>query len=33
MIAAIALRHGMTVIAGNMLHFGIVAGLSVENWT
>ena len=31
-IAAIALRHGLTVVTGNVRHFYGVPGLTVENW-
>ena len=32
MIAAIALSRDMTVVTGNVRHFGRVPGLGVENW-
>jgi predicted nucleic acid-binding protein len=31
-IAAIALRHGLTIVTGNLRHFSAIPGLSVENW-
>jgi len=31
-IAAIALRHRLTVVTANARHFGGIAGLRVENW-
>ena len=31
-IAAIALANDLTVVTGNVRHFGRVPGLSVENW-
>jgi len=31
-IAAIALRHRLTVVTANVRHFGGIAGLRVENW-
>jgi tRNA(fMet)-specific endonuclease VapC len=31
-IAAIALRHGLTIVTGNVRHFSAIPGLSVENW-
>jgi tRNA(fMet)-specific endonuclease VapC len=31
-IAAIALRHGLTIITGNVRHFSGIPGLRVENW-
>jgi tRNA(fMet)-specific endonuclease VapC len=31
-IAAIALRHRLTVITGNVRHFAGIPGLKVENW-
>jgi predicted nucleic acid-binding protein len=31
-IAAIALAHGLTVVTGNVRHFGEIPGLRVENW-
>ena len=31
-IAAIALEKGLTVVTGNVRHFGRVPGLVVENW-
>ena len=30
-IAAIALRHGLTVVTGNVRHFADIPGLKVEN--
>jgi predicted nucleic acid-binding protein len=31
-IAAVALARGLTVVTGNVRHFGRVPGLAVENW-
>ena len=31
-IAAIALRHRLTVVTGNIRHFAGIPGLKVENW-
>jgi tRNA(fMet)-specific endonuclease VapC len=31
-IAAIALRHRLTVVTGNVRHFAGIPGLKVENW-
>ena len=31
-IAAIALRHGLTIVTGNVRHFSDIPGLAVENW-
>ena len=31
-IASIALAHDLTVVTGNVRHFGRVPGLRVENW-
>ena len=31
-IAAIALRHGLIVVTGNVRHFANIPGLAVENW-
>lgn len=31
-IAAIALSHGLTVVTGNVRHFGRVPDLPIENW-
>lgn len=31
-IAAIALRHGLTLVTGNVKHFAGIPKLSVENW-
>ena len=31
-IAAIALRHRLTVVTGNVRHFRGIAGLRIENW-
>lgn len=31
-IAAIALRHGLTLITGNLKHFAGIPRLKVENW-
>jgi tRNA(fMet)-specific endonuclease VapC len=31
-IAAIALRHRLTVVTGNVPHFSAIPGLKVENW-
>lgn len=31
-IASIALIHDLTVVTGNVRHFGRVSGLRVENW-
>jgi len=31
-IASIALRHGLTVVTGNVRHFSGIPGLRVENW-
>ncbi len=31
-IAAIALRHRLTVVTGNIRHFSGIPGLRVENW-
>ena len=32
-IAAIAVRHRLTVVTGNARHFAGIPGLKVENWT
>lgn len=32
MIAAIALRHGLVLVSGNVRHFSRVPGLKVTNW-
>jgi len=31
-IASIALRHGLTIVTGNVRHFSGIPGLRVENW-
>jgi tRNA(fMet)-specific endonuclease VapC len=31
-IAAIALRHRLTIVTANLRHFGGIPGLRVENW-
>ena len=31
-IAAVALRHGMTLVTGNIKHFAGIPRLKVENW-
>jgi tRNA(fMet)-specific endonuclease VapC len=31
-IGAIALANGLTVVTGNVRHFGRIPGLPVENW-
>lgn len=31
-IASIVLASGLTLVTGNVRHFGRVPGLSVENW-
>jgi len=31
-IASIVLAHGLTLVSGNVRHFGRVPGLAVENW-
>ncbi len=31
-IASIALTHDLTLVTGNLRHFGRISGLAVENW-
>jgi len=32
MIASIALRHGLTLVSGNVRHLGRIEGLKIVNW-